>query len=234
MPAGYSSTITGTTSADTLAGTTGNDTIDGGAGFDVAVFAGNYAGYQLTPLATGLIVSGSDGKDVLTGIERLQFSDVAVDVTINGAAETRVNTYTTGPQIEPFVIALVDGGWVAELVDALASGASDRKVVEVRVLSWAPSCCSRWSPKLENLSQFDRSAGNCSPRRAWIRPRLHGLRVFSGVGEAAQREAIPKGGAQKLRAEYFKNQQHQNYLTHYVLKNWMGRSIFVMFLYTIF
>jgi ribonuclease D len=28
---------------------------------------------------------------------------------------------------------------VAELVDALASGASDRKVVEVRVLSWAPN-----------------------------------------------------------------------------------------------
>ena len=28
---------------------------------------------------------------------------------------------------------------MAELVDALASGASDRKVVEVRVLSWAPS-----------------------------------------------------------------------------------------------
>ena len=28
---------------------------------------------------------------------------------------------------------------VAELVDALASGASGRKVVEVRVFSWAPS-----------------------------------------------------------------------------------------------
>ena len=28
---------------------------------------------------------------------------------------------------------------VAKLVDALASGASDRKVVEVRVFSWAPS-----------------------------------------------------------------------------------------------
>ncbi len=27
---------------------------------------------------------------------------------------------------------------VAELVDALASGVSDRKVVEVRVFSWAP------------------------------------------------------------------------------------------------
>jgi hypothetical protein len=30
---------------------------------------------------------------------------------------------------------------VAELVDALASGASDRKVVEVQVLSWAPCSC---------------------------------------------------------------------------------------------
>src|SRR5271156_203414 len=29
---------------------------------------------------------------------------------------------------------------VAELVDALASGASDLTVVKVRVLSWAPSC----------------------------------------------------------------------------------------------
>jgi len=28
---------------------------------------------------------------------------------------------------------------VAELADALASGASGRKVVEVRVLSWAPT-----------------------------------------------------------------------------------------------
>ncbi len=32
---------------------------------------------------------------------------------------------------------------VAELVDALASGASDRKVVEVRVLSWAPLLIAR-------------------------------------------------------------------------------------------
>jgi hypothetical protein len=31
---------------------------------------------------------------------------------------------------------------VAELADALASGASGRKVVEVRVLSWAPSAAS--------------------------------------------------------------------------------------------
>ena len=35
---------------------------------------------------------------------------------------------------------MAEGAWaqVAELVDALASGASDRMVVEVRVFSWAP------------------------------------------------------------------------------------------------
>ena len=32
----------------------------------------------------------------------------------------------------------IPGAQVAELVDALASGVSDRKVVEVRVFSWAP------------------------------------------------------------------------------------------------
>ena len=31
---------------------------------------------------------------------------------------------------------------VAELVDALASGASDHLVVEVRVFSWAPQVCA--------------------------------------------------------------------------------------------
>ena len=113
MPAGYSSTITGTTSADTLAGTTGNDTIDGGAGFDTVVFTGNYANYQLTPLTTGLIVNGPQGRDVLTGIERLQFSDVAVHLTLTGAADTLVNSYIAGIQTFAATASLADGGWLA-------------------------------------------------------------------------------------------------------------------------
>ena len=42
-------------------------------------------------------------------------------------------------------ITFSDIAQVAELVDALASGASGRKVVEVQVLSWAPFIliCSR-------------------------------------------------------------------------------------------
>ena len=39
-----------------------------------------------------------------------------------------------GLAFKPFLVS----AQVVELVDALASGASDRKVVKVRVLSWAP------------------------------------------------------------------------------------------------
>ena len=58
------------------------------------------------------------------------------------------------------------GAQVAELADALASGASDRKVVEVRVFSWAPA--GRWFPSPNrraaravtvHLHRFDLPAG---------------------------------------------------------------------------
>ena len=43
---------------------------------------------------------------------------------------------------------------VAELVDALASGASDRMVVEVRVFSWAPAFATmaRASPAMAGFA----------------------------------------------------------------------------------
>ena len=44
------------------------------------------------------------------------------------------------PQKSPNTSAIIRGvAQVAKLVDALASGASDRKVMGVRVSSWAPS-----------------------------------------------------------------------------------------------
>jgi hypothetical protein len=43
------------------------------------------------------------------------------------------------PRLKLIIVALLfTCAQVAELADALASGASGRKVVEVRVLSWAP------------------------------------------------------------------------------------------------
>jgi hypothetical protein len=72
------SVLTGATGNDTLAGGPGNDTIDGGRGIDTATFSGLRSAYSLTHSGNSLIVSGPDGTDTLTHIEKLAFSDQTV------------------------------------------------------------------------------------------------------------------------------------------------------------
>jgi hypothetical protein len=66
---------------DTLNGAGGNDTIDGGAGVDTAVFSGLRSAYTITHIGNSLQVSGPDGFDTLTNVERLAFDDVTVRST---------------------------------------------------------------------------------------------------------------------------------------------------------
>lgn len=72
-------TITGNDVANILTGGRGNDAINGGAGNDTAVFSGAYADYTITSTGTGSYTVtdnvGNDGKDTLTSIETLRFSD---------------------------------------------------------------------------------------------------------------------------------------------------------------
>jgi hypothetical protein len=102
--AGAPSVINGTPNADTLAGTgandtinalagndtvtggAGNDTISGGDGIDTAVYSGVRGGYTIAQTDAGLSVSGADGTDTLTAIERLHFSDTSVALDIAGNA----------------------------------------------------------------------------------------------------------------------------------------------------
>ena len=50
--------------------------------------------------------------------------------------------------------ALLPRAQMAELVDAPASGAGDRKVVEVRVLFWAPFVLPEKSAEIEKTAEF--------------------------------------------------------------------------------
>ena len=78
---GFADTITGDGGANTLQGGLGDDTIDGAGGEDIAVFSGASATYTVTAGPTGVVtVTGADGKDTLTNIEQLKFSDVTVPV----------------------------------------------------------------------------------------------------------------------------------------------------------
>jgi Ca2+-binding RTX toxin-like protein len=73
-------------------GGAGNDTLSGGYGFDTAFYAGKFSDYLVdtsNPLAIRVIdrlaSDGDDGTDTLSGIERLVFADIVVDLGINPA-----------------------------------------------------------------------------------------------------------------------------------------------------
>ncbi len=75
-------TMSGQSGDDTLTGATGDDTLYGGDGEDVAVFSGSLSDYQVTVNSGSVTVhdgSGSDGTDLLTEIEVLQFLDQTLD-----------------------------------------------------------------------------------------------------------------------------------------------------------
>jgi len=82
--------LSGMAGYDVLVGGIGNDTLVGGYHSDVAGYEGKRADYTVTRTASGAVVNnhaGIDGKDALSGIERLWFDDrmVALDVDgING------------------------------------------------------------------------------------------------------------------------------------------------------
>ena len=82
-----SDTLMGYTGNDTLAGNGGNDVIDGGVGIDTAVFTGKLADHVVAKTATGWTVSSAtDGTDTLSNVERLQFADKTVNLTIQALA----------------------------------------------------------------------------------------------------------------------------------------------------
>ena len=63
---------------DRFTGAAGDDTLIGGGGQDTAVFSGARGDYQIVELGSEQYrVSGSDGRDLLSGIEFLQFGTAA-------------------------------------------------------------------------------------------------------------------------------------------------------------
>ena len=79
---GGANVLNGGNGDDHLTGGAGNDTIDGGQGTDTAVFNGAYAAYTVSIVAGATTVSGPDGIDTLTNVEKLAFSDQTVEAPV--------------------------------------------------------------------------------------------------------------------------------------------------------
>ena len=74
-------------------------------------------------------------------------ASVGKRITMVGRRVRRVDIPWVARQNEKLLFS-ASCAQVAELADALASGASGRKVVEVRVLSWAPSIYNPMNSRL--------------------------------------------------------------------------------------
>lgn len=96
--------IVGNAAANTFTGRGGNDRLDGGAGIDTAVFQSGRANYNLSLSGSSWIVtslSGSEGSDTLTNIERLTFSDSAVATDLTGVSGIAYRIYKAAFNRDP-------------------------------------------------------------------------------------------------------------------------------------
>jgi subtilisin-like proprotein convertase family protein len=113
-------TFAGTANADGFIGTVGNDTFNGGAGddsinagrgIDVAIRSGERASHTVSRTDTGLtVMGGTDGTDVMTGLERLRFDDAILAFDTSGNAGQTYRLYQAAFNRTPDKAGLTD--WV--------------------------------------------------------------------------------------------------------------------------
>ena len=89
---------------DVLEGAEGNDTLIGGAGQDTALYSSSRANYTLTQYngETAVLTSGSDGRDRLSGVETIQFSDQSVSASSVGQFDALRYIASYGDLVQAF------------------------------------------------------------------------------------------------------------------------------------
>lgn len=117
--------LTGGAGRDVLDGGNGDDTLSGGAGTDTALYHGVRADYTVTSTGSGFKVQdtkGGDGLDLLSGVERLQFSDavLAFDSGIDGVAGEAYRLYQAAFGRTPDKAGL--GYWIGAMDDGMGLG----------------------------------------------------------------------------------------------------------------
>lgn len=108
-------TLDGTAANDSLTGGVSNDAIDGKAGRDTANYNSKAAAYAVTPNATSgnASISGPEGSDSLTSIERISFADACLAFDLEGNAGQIYRLYKAAYARTPDLGGL--GNWIANL-----------------------------------------------------------------------------------------------------------------------
>ncbi|MBY0574626.1 MAG: M10 family metallopeptidase C-terminal domain-containing protein, partial [Undibacterium sp.] len=107
-------TYEGTKGNDRFFSSMKNDQFLGGDGIDLAIYSGKRAEYTLTGDLKNLSVQDHqnmrDGSDFLTQVERLQFSDTAIALDLNGNAGQAFRIYQAALDRKPDLVGL--GYWI--------------------------------------------------------------------------------------------------------------------------
>lgn len=112
---------------DQLTGGAGNDSLVGGSGTDTAIFAGARGNYVMSRGDAGITVrdmTGADGEDVLSGVERAIFGGRHFALDIDGAGGQAYRVYQAAFNRTPdlggvgYWLSAIDGG--TQLADVAA------------------------------------------------------------------------------------------------------------------
>lgn len=85
----HGDTLLGNALDNVFIGAGGDDRIDGSWGTDTAAYAGTIANFRIEKAGGAIYVTdrqGGQGTDVLTGVEKLRFQDMSVDLTVQDVA----------------------------------------------------------------------------------------------------------------------------------------------------
>jgi len=126
--------ISGLAGDDSLTGAGGNDLIDGGSGMDTATWGGSAGAYALGFGSAGWTVqalSGLEGTDTLSNIERIQFSNKTIHIDTEASASMP----SVPDALYQFFITAFDAApgitYLRQLSDAYESGMSVQEIVSV-------------------------------------------------------------------------------------------------------
>ncbi|MFL6671665.1 MAG: DUF4214 domain-containing protein [Massilia sp.] len=109
-------TLRGGLGNDRVSGGSGDDRLDGGAGIDTGVYAGKWASFSATRSGDGWVVSdssGAEGRDTLSGIERIAFSDGMLALDVDGIAAQAYRVYAAAFDRAPDLAGL--GYWIGQM-----------------------------------------------------------------------------------------------------------------------
>jgi len=128
-------TLVGNAGNNHLEGGHGNDSIDGGSGDDTALYGTALSNYTLTKTGNSYTVvdkSGTNGTDHLTNVEKIQFGDKTVNLTVQAKAAALSSSDLT--HLEELYVGFFnrvpDADGLAYWIDQKSAGQSITQIAE--------------------------------------------------------------------------------------------------------